>query len=110
MHISQDWVTLAAKIEDERQDKPDQETPDKTVVNGTRSEHTLGTERTPQDGSGKERVYTWASEPILLMRITDHLDVREHPGLYTKLNCTRDSSCDNLTEEHWPRRDLGRVC
>jgi hypothetical protein len=110
MHVSQDWETLAAEIEDEWQDKSDQETPDKTVVNGTRSEHTLGTERTPQDGGSKECIYTWASEPILLMRITDVVDARHLEVETGDSDEGRYERSSDLSHEGCKRRDVGVMC
>ncbi len=40
------------------------------------------------------------------MRSADILDVREHPGLDAELHCPSNDGGDDLSKEHWARRDL----
>ena len=61
----------AKEVEGDGQDGTNEETPQETVVDGPRTEHLLGTECSPKDGSGEERVVPRASEVILLVGQAD---------------------------------------
>lgn len=58
---------FAKEVEGYGQRSTDRETPQKAVVDGTGTEHPLGTESAPKNGSGEESVVSGASEMILLL-------------------------------------------
>jgi len=66
--VAENPVLLAEEVEGDGQNSADGETPQKAIVDGTRTEHLPGTESTPKDGSGEESVISRASKMTLLRR------------------------------------------
>jgi hypothetical protein len=71
MDVGENPVLLAEEVEGDGQNSSGKETPQKSTVGGTMTEHLVGTESTPKDRSGEERVVSGASEVVLLLRRTD---------------------------------------
>ena len=97
---------LAKEVEGERQNSANGETPHKAIVDGTRTEHLLGTKSAPKDRSGEESVVSGASEVIPLRWQADvgnlgHLIVENG-----RANEGGDESRPNLTVEGDPWSDV----
>ena len=67
---------LAKEVERNREEGTNEETPHETVVDGTSTEHFLGSKGTPEDGSGKGGVDTRASEMVFLVNRANIGDLR----------------------------------
>ena len=93
------------EVEGDGQNSSNQETPQETVIDCTRTVHLLGTEGAPENGSGKEGVGTRTGEPILLVwsaNVRDRHLIVEDRGA----NERRHKGCDHLTIKRDPRRDM----
>lgn len=75
MDVGERPILIAKEVERDGGNSTDKETPQKTVVDGTRTEHSPGAKSTPKDGSGKEGVVPGASEVVLLPRQADAGDL-----------------------------------
>jgi len=76
MEVLENLPLLAEVVKRNREESTDEETPQKSVIDGTRTEHLLGPKGTPEDGSGEECVDTRAGKVILLARCADVGDLR----------------------------------
>ena len=71
VEVLEEFRPLAEVVERDRHEGPDEEKPQEGIVDGTGTVHLLGTESTPQNGSGEERVDAGAGKPIFLGRRAD---------------------------------------
>jgi hypothetical protein len=55
VEVGENLELLAEEVEGDGQDSTQRETPQEAIVDGTRTEHLLGTESTPEDGSRDKR-------------------------------------------------------
>jgi len=104
--VGENLELLAKEVEGDGQNSAEGETPQKAIVDGTRTEHSLGTKSTPKDRSGEESVVSGASEVILLRWQADvgdlcHLIVEDG-----RANECGDESRPNLTAEGDPWSDV----
>ena len=97
---------LAKEIERNGQNCADEETPQEVVVDGTCTEHLLGTESTPKDGSGEKRVASRASEAILLLGRADAGDLGHLVVEDGGTDEGGDESRPHLAVEGDPRSDV----
>lgn len=67
-----------------------------TAVNLARREHSHRPDDAPDNTRSTEHLRTWADESILLCRAADVGNIREHPGLYAKLDRPSDYGGDDL--------------
>lgn len=67
-----------------------------TVVNPASREYFRRTNDTPDHTCGTKHLRARADEAILLCRAANVRDIREHPGLYTKLDRPCNHGSDNL--------------
>ena len=68
MEVPENLPLLAEEVERNREKGADEETPQETIVGGTRTEHLLGPKGTPKNGSGEESVGIRTGETVLLPR------------------------------------------
>ena len=66
---------FAEVVEGDRHKRADEETPQEGIVDGTGTEHLLGSKGTPEKGTGEEGVDVGTSEPALLVRCADIWDL-----------------------------------
>jgi hypothetical protein len=83
-----------------------EETPQEGIVDGTGTIHLLGTEGTPENGSGEEGVDAGAGEPILLASRADVGDLGHLVVENGGANEGRHKGGDHLTVEGDPRWDV----
>ena len=106
VEVVENLILLAKEVEGNGQDSPDEETIQETVVDGSGTEHLLGAESTPKDGSGEERVVSRASEVILLLGQTDVGDPGHLVVENGRADEGRDESRPHLAVEGDPRGDV----
>ena len=106
MHVGENLVLLAKEVEGDGQNSADGETPQKAVVDGTRTEHLLWTKSAPKDGSSEKCVVSRASEVILLRRQADIGDLGHLVVEDSRANEGGDESRPHLTVEGDPWRDV----
>ena len=109
VEVLEEFRPLAEIVEGDGYDSTDEETPQDGIVDGTGAVHLLGTEGTPENGSGEEGVDAGAGEPVFLVRCADvgnlgHLVV-ENGGA----DESRYESGDHLTVESDPGWDMDVV-
>ena len=83
------------EIEWNREEGANGETPQEIIVDGSRAEHPLWSEGSPEDGSGEESADTGAGEVVLLVRFADIRDLR-----HLVVEDTRADECGNKGSEH----------
>ena len=104
--VGENLELLAKEVEGDGQNSADGETPQKAIVDGTRTEHPLGTKSTPKDRSGEESVVSGASEVILLRWQADVGDLSHLIVEDGRANECGDESRPNLTVESDPWSDV----
>jgi len=106
VEVGENLELLAEEVEGDGQDSTNEETPQEAVVDGSGTEHLLGAESTPKDGSGEECVVSRAGEVILLLGQADVGDL----GHLVVENCRTDKGGDecrpHLAVEGDPRGDV----
>ena len=109
MDVLEDSPLLAEEVERDREEGAAEEIPQQAVVDGTRTEHPLGTKGTPENGSGEGSVRTGTREVILLLRGTNTGNLRH---LIVEDSCTHetgDKGSKHLAAECDPRGDVDVV-
>lgn len=106
MDVGERLILIAKEVEGDGENSTDQETPQKAIVDGARTEHSLGTESTPKDGSGKESVIPGASEVVLLPRQANVGDLGHLVVEDGRADEGRDEGRPNLTAEGDPRSEV----
>ena len=109
VEVGENLELLAKEVEGDRQNGADEETPQEAIVDGTSTEHPLGTESTPKDGSGEERVVSGTSEVILLLWQTDAGDLGHLVVEDGRADESGDESRPHLAVEGDPRCDVDVV-
>ena len=99
-------MLIAKEVEGDGQKCTDEETPQKSIVDGTSTEHPLGTKSTPKDGSSKESVVPGASEVVLLCRQADVGDLGHLVIEDGRADEGGDKGRPHLTVEGDPWRDM----
>ena len=93
----------AKEIERNREEGTNGETPQETVVDGTRAKHPLWSKGTPKDGRGEESADTGAGEVVLLIRCTNIGDLRHLVVEDTRADESRNKGGEHLAVEGNPR-------
>lgn len=104
--VGESLMLIAKEVEGDGQKSTDEETPQKTIIDGTGTEHPLGTKSTPKDGSGKESVVPGASEVVLLARQADVGDLSHLVVEDGRADEGGDKSRPYLAVEGDPWRDM----
>ena len=107
MEVPENLPLLAEEVERNREKGADEETPQETIVGGTRTEHLLGPKGTPKNGSGEESVGIRTGETVLLPRCANigylrHLIVED-----SRAHKTGNKGSEHLTAECDPRWNMG---
>lgn len=106
--VFNDGVRVAAcnEVRDARCDGSNKEEENETIVDLTFGKLTSWSDHTPDDGSRSKDFSRGANEVIMLVRVAHVINIREHPGLHTKLYCASQDGCDDLAKEHRALRNL----
>ena len=76
VEVLENLPLLAEEVERNRDEGANRETPQETIVDGTSTEHLLGSKGTPEDGGGEECVNAGTGEVVLLLRCANIGDLR----------------------------------
>ena len=93
----------AKEIERNREEGTNGETPQETIIDGTRTEHPLWSEGAPEDGSGEKSADTGAGEVVLLVRCTNIGDLRHLVAEDTGADESGNKCSKHLAVEGNPR-------
>jgi len=106
VEVGEDLELPAKEVEGDRQNGADEEAPQEVVIDGTSTEHPLGTESTPKDGSGEENVVSGTNEVILLLWRADVGDLGHLVVEDRRADESGDESRPHLAAESDPWRDV----
>ena len=103
MEVPEDLPLLAEVVERNREEGTDEETPQEGVVDGTNTEHFLGSKSTPENGSSEESIESGTGEMVLLPRCANigylrHLIVED-----SRAHETGNKGSEHLAIESDPR-------
>ena len=107
MEVLENLPLLAEEVEWNREEGTSEEKPQEAIVNCTNAEHSLGSEGSPEDGSGKGSVDTRAGEMVLLTGHTNTGNLRHLVVEDSRANKTGNEGGDHLATESDPRRYVG---
>ena len=106
MEVLESLPLLAEEVERNREEGTNEETPQEAIVDCASTEHLLGSEGTPEDGSREESVDTGASEVVLLLGCTNIGDLRHLIVEDGRTDKSGNEGSEHLAVEGDPRRDV----